>query len=226
MSDSTFRHRYGPWAVIAGGSDGIGFAFADQLAAKGLHLMLLARRENILNECADRLRTRHGVEVKTVSVDLRAPDLAGTVAQSTDGLDVGLLVYNAGAPAGAARFLDEPVETAQQMVALNCVGPIALAHHFGRSMRKRGRGGMIFLTSMAGLVGSSYQVAYCATKAFDHVFAEALWHDLHPAGIDALSLIAGATRTPTSERMGLDFSKLNPSDPEASAMQPEAVARR
>ena len=61
MSDSTFRHRYGPWAVIAGGSDGIGFAFADQLAAKGLHLVLLARRENILNECADRLRTRYGV---------------------------------------------------------------------------------------------------------------------------------------------------------------------
>jgi short-subunit dehydrogenase len=225
MSDATFQQRYGPWAVIAGGSDGIGAAFADQLAARGLHVALLARREATLTECAEGLRARHGARVRIVPVDLRDANAGETVAAATADLEVGLLVYNAGAPAGAGRFLDQPLETSLRMVELNCQGPLTLAHHFGGAMRERGRGGMIFLTSLAGLVGSSYQVAYCATKAFDHVLAEALWHDLHPAGIDVLSLVAGATRTPTAERMGLDFSKLSPADPEAGAMRPEDVAR-
>ena len=225
MNADDFARRYGPCALIAGGSDGIGAAFADELAAKGFDLVLLARREDVLEATAQMLRAKHGVEVHALALDLCAPDLAATVAARTAGLEIGLLVYNAGSSTALGRFLDQDVAAAEQLVALNCNGPIALAHHFGRAMRERGRGGMIFMTSMAGLAGSSNQVAYSATKAFDHIFAEALWHDLHPAGIDVLSLVAGATRTPSSERIGLDFAKLDPDDPEAAAMRPQDVAR-
>lgn len=225
MKENAFRERYGPCALVAGGSDGIGAAFAGELAAKGLDLLLLARREAFLADTAAALRDAHGVEVRTCSIDLRSPELAVEVADAAAGLEIGLLIYNAGSSTALGRFLDQEVTDAQRMVALNCNGPIALAHHFGRAMRERGRGGMIFLTSMAGLAGSSHQVAYSATKAFDHVFAEALWHDLHPAGIDVLSLVVGATRTPSVERIGLDFEKLSPGDPEAAAMQPREVAR-
>jgi short-subunit dehydrogenase len=225
MSAIDFRKRYGPCALIAGGSDGIGAAFADELAAMGFDLVLLARRDDVLAETAERIRDRHGVSVRALCVDLRSPDLVAELAAEAADLEVGLLVYNAGSSTGLGRFLDQGVADAQRMVELNCTGPIALAHHCGRAMRARGRGGMIFLTSMAGLAGSSHQVAYSATKAFDHVFAEALWHDLHPAGIDVLSLVVGATRTPSVERIGLDFEKLSPGDPKAGAMLPRDVAR-
>jgi short-subunit dehydrogenase len=225
VSAAVFQERYGPCALIAGGSDGIGAAFAEELASQGFDLLLLARRAAVLADTAARLRDAHGVAVHTRSVDLRSADLVDEVSSVAAGLEIGLLVYNAGSATALGRFLDQEVAEAQRMVALNCSGPIALAHHCGRSMRARGRGGMIFLTSMAGLAGSSHQVAYSATKAFDHVFAEALWHDLHPAGIDVLSLVVGATRTPSVERIGLDFEKLRPGDPEAGAMLPREVAR-
>jgi len=224
-SDSIFRERYGEWALIAGGSDGIGAAFADQLAARGLNLLLLARREETLAECAASIGARHDVEVRTVCADLMAADLADRVRQASSGLELGMLVYNAGSPTSLGRFLDQPVEAALNLVALNCNGPIILAHLLGGEMRKRGRGGMIFMTSVAGLAGSAYQVAYSATKSFDQVFAEALWQDLYSAGIDVLSLVAGATRTPSVARMGLDFDKLAADNPSAAAMKPEDVAR-
>ena len=83
---------------------------------------------------------------------------------------------------------------------------------------------MIFLTSMAGLAGSSYQVTYCATKGFDHLLAEALWHDLHPFGIDVLSLVVSATDTPTAARTNLDFDALGSTGWEGTAMSPDTVA--
>jgi short-subunit dehydrogenase len=219
-----FKDRYGSWAVIAGGSDGIGASFAHQVAAEGINVVLLARRRDVLEECAGSVRRSHGVEVRTVSVDLTAADFLAEVRSATSDLEVGLLIYNAGAPQGAPRFLDEPIEQALALLRLNCDGPLLLAHHFGQAMRQRRRGGMIFLTSVAGLAGSSYQVTYCATKAFDHLLAESLWHDLHPSGIDVLSLVVGATETPTAARTNLDFTALGRFGEQGATMAPDEVA--
>ncbi len=224
MLSPDFKQKYGPWAVIAGGSDGIGAAFAEQLAAAGIHIALLARREEVLRECAAGLRARHGVHTHTVSVDLAAPDMGERIAAATAELELGLLIYNAGASTHAKRFLDQPLADSEYMVALNCTGPIKLAHHFGGLMRPRRRGGMIFLSSMAGLAGCAYEVAYSAGKAFDKIFAEALWADLQADGIDALGLIVGATFTPSHERADVNFAVLNPDNPAKAAMQPAAVA--
>jgi short-subunit dehydrogenase len=225
MSGQSYRERYGEWALIAGGSDGIGAAFANELARRGFNLVLLARREDVLADCAASIRNDHPVEVRTLCADLTAPDLTDAVDRAVSDLEVGMLIYNAGSPTAMGRFLDQPVEAALQLVALNCTGPITLAHMLGGEMRKRGRGGMIFMTSVAGLAGSAYQVAYSATKSFDQVFAEALWQDLYAAGVDVLSLVAGATRTPSVARMGLDFDRLAAENPAAAAMNPEDVAR-
>jgi short-subunit dehydrogenase len=221
---SDFKDRYGSWAVIAGGSDGIGASFAHQVAAEGINVVLLARRRVVLDECAASVRRSHSVEVRTVSVDLTAADFVAGVRSATDDLEVGLLIYNAGAPQSAPRFLDEPIEQALALLRLNCDGPLLLAHHFGQSMRQRRRGGMIFLTSVAGLAGSSYQATYCATKAFDHLLAESLWHDLHGFGIDVLSLVVGATHTPTAARTNLDFGALGGFNGQGATMTPDAVA--
>lgn len=214
----TFRCRFGPWALVAGASDGIGESFARQLAARGLNVVLLARREPLLEEVAAAIRAQYGVDTRIVVADLTGEDLEQRVAQATDDLEVGLLVYNAGAVHGARKFHDQPIEHALSLVQLNCRGPVLLTHRLGTAMRKRGRGGILLLTSLAALSGSSYTASYNATKSFDLILAESLWHELAPEGVDVMAVIAGATRTPS-------MSSSNPSfEAYPGIMMPEAVA--
>jgi len=227
-----FPTRYGPWALIAGGSEGIGRSFAGALAARGLRLVLTARRAEVLEQSAAEIRARHGVEVATHAVDLTAPDLAQRLDAIVGAREIGLLVYNAGATHGAELFLEQPVENALNLVRLNCLGPLLLAHRLGRAMRDRGRGGVILMSSMAGLVGAGYVATYAATKAFDTALAESLWFELRGAGVDVLGLIAGATQTPAMARSGAAFGGPTARDagpqgelPNLDAMSPDEVAR-
>jgi len=194
--------RYGPWAFVAGASEGIGAAFARQIADAGIHLVLAARRAEPLEALAGEIRASRAVQVRTVALDLTEGDLVARLAPATDDVEIGLLVYNAGAAHGATRFHDGPVERALQLVRLNCVGPVVLCHHFGGRMLARGRGGIIQLTSVSSVAGAARTATYCASKAFDLVFAEGLWAELRPRGVDVLALVAGATRTPAMERSG------------------------
>lgn len=188
-----FRQRYGPWALVAGASEGIGAAFASALAARGVHLVLLARRPGPLQALAASLR---GVEVRTAAVDLTAPDLAPRLEEATRGLEVGLVVANA-ALALTAPFLELELDQALRTVDLNVRAPLVLAHVFGRPMAVRGRGGLVFMSSVAGLIGSPRVATYAGTKAFALQFGESLWAELHPRGVDVVTCAAGPTRTPT-----------------------------
>jgi short-subunit dehydrogenase len=214
----TFRTRFGPWALVAGASDGIGESFARDLARRGLNVVLLARREKLLEEVAEDIRATYGVQTRVVVADLTGEDLDDRVARGTDDLDVGLLVYNAGAAIGAKHFHDQPVEHAMGLVRLNCRGPVLLTHRLGRTMRERGRGGILLLTSMGAMSGSSFTAVYCATKSFDLLFAEALWHELGPQGVDVMAVVAGATRTPSMLSSNEIFEEY------PGIMEPEDVA--
>jgi short-subunit dehydrogenase len=214
----SFRERYGPWALVAGASDGLGECFARRIAAEGVNVLLLARREAVLAALAADLVARHGVEARTLVADLTAPDLDARVAAATQGLDVGLLVYNAGAVHGGAAFHEQPVGHALGLVALNCTGPVLLAHRFGARMRARGRGGIVLMGSMICFAGSAYVATYSATKAFDRILAEGLWHELAPHGVDVLGAIAGATKTPSMLASNEAFADY------PGAMQPDEVA--
>ena len=204
-SSDLFHARYGPWALIAGGSEGIGKSFAMQLAARGLDLLLLARRGGPLEETAQEIRERFGVQVVTQTLDLTASGLDSAVEVLTGNREIGLLVCNAGATHGAAMLLDRPVDAALALVRLNCVAPLVLSHAVGAQMRTRGRGGVILVSSMAGLAGGAFIAAYAASKAFEIVLAESLWYEFGTAGIDVLGLIAGATATPAMLRSGMKF---------------------
>ena len=212
-----FRKRFGPWAVIAGGSDGIGAAYARDCARRGLDVVLIARRREPLEALARELQDEFGVLTRTLQADLTDAASATSIADATSDLDVGLLVYNAGSNPGAGRFLDQPLEDALFLIDLSCRAPARLAHHFGRRLRERGRGGLILMSSLAGLSGSGYQATYAATKAFDTTLAEGLWIELAPEGVDVLGVLAGATRTET----------MLAQRPEqfADAMDPAEVAR-
>jgi short-subunit dehydrogenase len=205
MNDSgstLFAEKYGPWALVAGASEGIGGSFAQQIAARGVNVVLAARRPEPLERTARAIATSTGVQVRTVSVDLTGDDVIDRLTAATDGIDIGLVVYNAGATHGAVRFHDEPVDKALGLVRLNCAGPVLVSHHYGARMLERGRGGIILLSSMSALAGSARTVTYAATKAFDLVLAEGLWAEMSRRGVDVLCLVAGATRTPAMERSG------------------------
>lgn len=194
MTDpQAFVQKYGPWAVVAGASEGLGAAFASALAARGLNLVLLARRADALEQVAGPLRSR--VEVRTAALDLAAPDLAVQLAAQTDGLDVGLCVYNAAyAPLGP--FLAQSLADKQRVLDVNCRGPMIAAHVFGQRMIDRGRGGIVLMSSLTAFCGSPFLAGYGASKAFGLSFGEALWYELAPRGVDVLVCCAGATRTP------------------------------
>lgn len=219
MSKDEFRRRYGPWAVIAGASEGIGQAYADQLAAKGLNLITLARRAELLEEDAKRIRAKHGVEVCPVSLDLAASDLASCFTGAIEGRDVGLLVYNA-CYSHIGKFLDVPLDDHLRTLDVNCRGPVTLVQQLAPRLIARGRGGLLLMSSMSGFQGSAMVASYAATKAFNTVLAEGLWYELRPRGVDVLACIAGATSTP-----GFENSTPQAKKRKAMPMAPAGVAR-
>jgi uncharacterized protein len=197
----TFATKYGPWALVCGASDGVGSAFAEGIAERGVNVVLVARRQAVLDEVAAGINARTGVETRTLAVDLAEHDATARIAAATDDLEIGFLVYCAGADPNFEPFLANPIETAEAMVHRNCVVPMQLCHHFAPAMVQRQSGGIVIFGSGAGLAGGPNMVAYGATKAFDMVFAEALWTELHDKGVDVLGLILGKTNTPALRRL-------------------------
>jgi short-subunit dehydrogenase len=214
VATQTFRARYGPSALILGGSEGIGRAFAAQLAARGLDLLLIARRSEALQQAAAELQAAH---------DLSAGGAGARARELTAAHEIGLLICNAGATHGAGQFLDEPLEQALALVQLNCLTTLGFAHAALGAMRARGRGGMIAMSSMSGLGGSGYIAAYAAAKSFLMTLCEGLHAELAPAGVDVLCAVAGLTDTPAMRRSGLSFSAAAAAG--FAAMDAAAVAR-
>jgi short-subunit dehydrogenase len=215
VADPAFFDRYGPWALIAGGSEGVGEAFAHRLAQRGLNLVLVARKPEPLEAVAAAVRARHGVEVRALSADLAAPDAVARIDDVVAGAPVGMLVYNAGADSRVATFLERDLSEAERLIALNVLTPTRLVRHLAPAMARRGKGGVVLLSSFASCVGTPGNLVYAATKAYANVFAEGLWYELGKDGIDVLGLIIGITQTPAMERMGLSFEGLKvPADPD------------
>lgn len=190
-----FRERYGPWALIAGASEGLGAEFAAQLAARGLNLLLIARRAGVLDEVGARLRSEHAVEVRTLSLDLAREDLAAVVSEATRDLEIGLLVYNA-AVSMIGPYFDIALEDHLREVAVNCRAPLTLAYLLGLPMIKRKRGGILLMSSLGGAQGTAMIVNYTATKAYNRLLAEGLWDELRGQGVDVLACCPPAVSTP------------------------------
>ncbi|MEV6162225.1 SDR family NAD(P)-dependent oxidoreductase [Streptomyces sp. NPDC052052] len=210
---------YGPWAVIAGGSEGVGSSFAHQLADAGINLVLIARKPGPLNETAEELRAK-GVEVRTLELDLLDPAALSSVRAVTDGLEVGLLIFNAGANSYGHEFVTGDLDRVQGVLDLNITAQLALTHHFGALMKERRRGGILLVGSLSGYMGQAQISVYSAAKAFGRVFAEGLWLELREYDVHVLELVLGVTRTPAMERAGLRMDI-----PGLRVAEPDDVAR-
>lgn len=190
---------YGRWALICGASEGLGEAFAHEAAARGFNLFMVARRQGLLESSAERLRQRHGVTVRTLSLDLAEPGASHGLQAATADIEVGLLIYNA-ALSVSGDYLDVPLETHQRALQVNCLTLLGVVHWLGQAMRARGRGGIVLVSSLSGTVGTACLATYSGTKAFNNVFGEALWDELRGDNVDVVVSWAGATLTPGFEQ--------------------------
>ncbi len=210
-----FKARYGPWAVITGASSGIGLAAAEQLAAAGLNLVLVARRESELRTVASRLASAHPIETRAVIADLARSDDVAAVIAATDTLEVGLFVAAAGFGTSGA-FLAADLDEELSLLAVNCRAVLVQTHHFARRFAPRGRGGIILFGSLVGYQGVPRAAHYAATKAYIQSLAEALHLELAPHGVDVLASAPGPVASGFAARARMTMG---------GAEQPATVAR-
>jgi short-subunit dehydrogenase len=217
-SKEEFQKKYGPWALIAGASTGIGEAYSRQLAEKGLNLLLIARGKERLENLANELQSQYSIEARPIPIDLSTHNLLDQLKPQVDDLEIGLLIYNT-AYSETRNFTEGKIEGILKTLDVNCRGVLLLCHEFGSKMVKRKRGGVILMSSMSGLQGSGLVSDYAATKAFDIILGEGLWAEWRHYGVDVLSVVAGATKTPTLAKLSEGKTK------QPHAMQPEDVAK-
>ena len=220
---SAFRDRYGPWALVTGAAMGIGASYVEQLAARGLNVVLVDKEPALISEVASRIRDR--VEVREVVVDLADQDEVVAALELVADLEIGLLVANA-AHAATAPWLEIPLEDKLRQIAVNCVAVTQMVDVLSRAMVARRRGGIIVMSSMAARIGSPRVATYAATKAFDLILAESLWAELRAHRVDVLAVLPGQTRTPGFEgslgaqtKLARGVKVMDPADVAREALQ-------
>jgi short-subunit dehydrogenase len=186
----------GKWALITGASAGIGWAFAEQLAAGGTHLVLTARRKARLDDLAAKLSSQQKVKVETFAADLGQPGTPDAIFAFTQvkGIAVELLVNNAGFGAHG-EFRQIGLARQLEMVQVNVSAVLHLTHLFLPPMIERRSGDILIVASTAGFQGVPYISAYAATKSFDLLFAEGLAEEVRKYGVRVCALCPGSTAT-------------------------------
>jgi hypothetical protein len=210
-----WQDRYGPWAVVTGASDGIGLEIARDLAARGLNLVLVARRGDVLEEIAGDIKRTAAIETRVITADLGMATEVERVLHETQTLDVGLLVASAGFGT-AGNFLTTDARDEADMVDVNCRAVLVMSKHYAGRLAQRKKGGLILFGSIVGFQGVGNAANYAATKAYIQTLAEGLAVDLAPAGIDVLSCAPGPVETGFAAR-----SRLSPT----KSADPRTVAR-
>jgi short-subunit dehydrogenase len=199
--------KYGPVALVLGGSEGIGRKFAEEIAAAGMDLVLVARNRAPLDQAAAELHAAYPVRVTALQRDLTAPGFEDFLDGILREHDIGLAVCNAGATHGVGHFLDGDLARAESLVQLNCNVPLVIAHKVLRARRAARRGaGLVVVSSMSGVCGSGLVAAYAAAKSFQIALCEGLHWELAGQGLDVLCAVAGLTDTPAMRRSGVSFT--------------------
>ena len=208
------KKRFGPWALVTGASSGIGKEFARQIAASGIHVALVGRREPLLRTVGAECTRASGVQHRIIPLDLSEPDFLPVLADATRDLDVGLVVSNAGT-GNPGEFLKLDRQLHQATLRVSTMAHLDITHHFGAKLAKRRRGGLILAGAMGAENGVPCMANDGAAKAYVHSLGEALHYEFKPLGVYVTVLAAGFTNTAVLEKFGLD--------PKTMPMKPMSV---
>ncbi|MBL4771880.1 MAG: SDR family NAD(P)-dependent oxidoreductase [Planctomycetes bacterium] len=208
MKTIAFENKFGPWALVTGGSSGLGVGFAHNLAAKGLNVVLTGRREALLTEVAQQLEERHGIQTRVVATDLTSDEALDEIRKVTDELDIGTVISNAGVASMGAMLKIDADELGRNL-KLNTTAHLRISHHFGQRLVERGKGGILFVGSMAGMQGTPLGANYAGAKGYVHNLAQALNYELRNSGVHVSVVAPGPTDTPgLNARTDIDLAKI------------------
>ncbi len=214
--DTKFKNKYGDWALITGATSGIGAELTSQIAAKGINIVLVARKEKELADHASSLQKRYGIKTKYVSADLVTTEGIEKVKQIEE--KIGLLVIAAGIEVNGA-FEKTSLESELKLIQINVVATLQLTHHFSKAMIERKKGGILLISSLSGHMPNPYLSNYAGSKAYVLNLGASLYGELKPKGVDVSILSPGLTKTPMVADNGIDWSKTP-----MQAMEPSVVA--
>jgi uncharacterized protein len=203
MTVALDKKRFGPWALVTGASSGIGKEFAQQIAASGISVVLVARREDLLKEVGVEVSKCYGVEHRIVVLDVSREDFIGRLASTTNDLDIGLVVSNAGT-GNPGEFLKLDRQLLEETLRLNTMSHLDIAHYFGGKLAERRRGGLILVGAMGAENGIPCMANDGGAKAYVHSLGEALHYEFKSLGVYVTVLAAGVTNTAVIEKFGLD----------------------
>jgi len=208
------KERFGPWALVTGASSGIGEEFARRIAASGIHVALVGRREHLLRKVGAECTGASGVQHRIIPLDLSEPDFLPVLADATRDLDIGLVVSNAGT-GNPGEFLKLDRRLLQATLRLSTMAHLDIAHHFGQKLAERRRGGIILAGAMGAENGVPIMANDGGAKAYVHSLGEALHYEFKPLGVYVTVLAAGFTDTEVIDKFGLD--------PKTMPMKPMSV---
>jgi len=219
-----FKKKYGPWVIVVGAAEGLGEAYSTALAKRQVNLLMVDNQLIAMETLANKLQENFGIQTKQLHLDLSEKGAAEQIIKTSKNLDAGLLVYNA-AYSLIKPFTDHSPEELDTFIQVNTHTQIKLVHAFSKHLINQKReGGILLMSSLAGLIGMQLVAPYAATKAFSWNLTEALHYELKPHHITVIACIAGATATPaylkTNPKYG--FFKpavMNPADVAEAALK-------
>jgi short-subunit dehydrogenase len=209
------RARYSGWALVTGGSSGIGRSLARGLAKRGMDVVLVADQGPELETVATEIRSELGVQARTCCVDLARPDFLARVQAATSDIDVSVVINNASFGV-VGDFTTRTLADYDTLVAVNVRAYVALTHAYLPPIVAANRGALMFVSSINALSPIGGSAVYTASKAFEFSFGGALWYELRDTAIDVLVVLPGPTRTGFQAKAGTKVA--------VWAMEPDDVA--
>ncbi|MBN1199367.1 MAG: SDR family NAD(P)-dependent oxidoreductase [Bacteroidales bacterium] len=192
-----FKGEYGNWALIAGAAEGIGAGFTRLLAQRGVNIVMVDNKLDAMQRLTDQIQPEWNVEVRQIHIDLALPEAHGFLLQSIDDLDCRLLIYVA-AYSKVKPFLTSDREELETYIRVNNLTPVQLIHGFAIRLKEKNKsGGIILISSLAGLLGPPLVAPYAASKGFLIRLAESLSSEFSQSDISVMACCAGLTTTPT-----------------------------
>lgn len=206
---ATFAERYGPWSVVTGAAAGVGLAFAEELTARGIGVVMV----DIAPGVGEVAAAVDG-ETRPLVADVGDPRWLDELGSVTDDIEIGLAVANAGA-SFVGRFLDMTAAQRRTILEVNCAATADLAAWALPAMVERGRGGLVVTSSGSALAGTAGVGFYSGTKAFAVNLVEAIGWELRGTGVDTLAAVAPSMDTPAFRASGADRERMvaPPADP-------------
>jgi short-subunit dehydrogenase len=197
------KERFGPWALVTGASSGIGKEFARQIAASGVNVLLVARRDALLAELGRALSEEFDVQYRALAMDLSQEGFITELADAIHDIDIGLVVSNAGTP-NPGEFLKLDRQLLQATLRLNTMAHLDIAHHFGSKLAERRQGGLILIGSVGAEIGVPFLANDGGAKAYIHSLGEALHYEFKPRGVYVTVVPPPLTNTAVLAKLGFD----------------------